>query len=404
VGQRTGSCDALEAGFANVRTPVDGLGEFQAVDPKAGYPQSGNFLFLVSDLLSDDRKPKNYIMKSSLTLLVVLLLLASCRGTRDMRVEVMRPARITVPKSIQSVALLNRSVPTHNDQLESVLTGERPAQDKDLSQECQRGLSETLATSARFKIARCENTMDAADGKSLGFGTPLSWEIVDSLCKHYGTDALMSLEYFDTDFSVVNPGATAAAAVTSVLNGGNGNVEATGKARASAGFRIYDPKTKTILYEDRFNYNRTWTRQATNPVDAVAGLIKKNEALFMVSYEAGSGFAMDVVPLYYWEDRELYKGRKGRMEIGERQALSKDWESALKTWTDVYENETKSKIRARAAFNAALACEVLGNLEQALDWAQKAYVEDGKDPAYRYSDLLDQRIREQAKLEEQLPE
>lgn len=336
--------------------------------------------------------------------LISLLTLASCGGTRNMRVEVMRPARITVPKSIQSVALLNRSVPTQNDQLESVLTGERPAQDKDLSQECQRGLNETLGTSARFRIARCENTMDAADGKSLGFGNPLSWEIVDSLCKRYETDALMSLEYFDTDFSVVNPGATAAAAVTSVLNGGSGNVQATGKARATAGFRIYDPKTKTILYEDRFDYNRTWTRQATNPIDAVAGLIKKNEALFVVSYEAGSEFAMDIVPLYYWEDRELYKGKKGRLEIGERQALSKDWEGALKTWTEVYDEETKSKIRARAAFNAALAYEVLGNLDQALVWAQKAYVEDGKDVARWYADLLDGRIREQARLEEQLAE
>jgi hypothetical protein len=343
-------------------------------------------------------------MKYATLIPVALLFLVSCRGTRNMRVEVMRPARITIPQSVQSVALLNRSVPTENNQLESILTGERPAQDKELSQECQRGLSETLGTSARFKVARCENTMDAPDGKSLGFGAPLSWEIVDSLCKHYGTDALMSLEYFDTDFSVVNPGATAAAAVTSVLNGGSGNVQATGKARSSAGFRIYDPKTKTILYEDRFDYDRTWTKQATNPIDAVAGLIKKNEALFVVSYESGAGFAMDVVPLYYWENREMYKGKKGRMEVGERQALTKDWEGALKTWSDVYENETKSKIRAKAAFNAALACEVLGNLEQALDWAQKAYVENGKDPAYRYSDLLDGRIREQSKLEEQLPE
>jgi len=338
-----------------------------------------------------------------LTLPVLILIGASCSATRNMQVQVMRPARITVPQTIQSVALLNRSVPMEGTQLESVLTGEKPAQDKDLSEECQRGITETLNTSSRFKIARVEGTMNAADGKSLGFGAPMTWELIDSLCKHYNTDALMSLEYFDTDFSVVNPGATAAAAVNSVLNG-NGTVEVTGKANATAGFRIYDPKNKTIIYEDRFGYSRTWRQQSTNPIDAAARLIKKNEALFVVSYETGSEFAMDIVPLYYWEHRYLYKGKKGRMEIGERQALAKDWEGALKTWTDAFESERKSKVRARAAFNVALAYEVLGNLEQALAWAQKAYVEGGKDIALNYSSLLDQRIREQQKIDEQTGE
>lgn len=333
-----------------------------------------------------------------------ILLLTSCAGTRSMQVEVMRPARISVPKNIQSLALLNRSVPTQNTTLESALSMEKPAQDKDLSQECGRGLTETLAESTRFKLSRCEGTMNAADGQSLAFGAPLSWETVDSLCTKYQTDALMVLEYFDTDFAVLNPGATAAAAVTNVLNGGTGTVEARGTAKASAGFRIYDPKTRNILYEDRFSYSRVWRQTSSNPVEAVNKLIKKNDALFAVSYDTGSEFAMDIVPLFYWENREMYKGKKGRLEIGERQALTRDWEGALKTFAQVYEEESKQKIRAKAAFNAALACEVLGNLEQAQIWVQKAYIEGGKDTALRYSDILSERIREQGRLEEQTSE
>jgi hypothetical protein len=107
------------------------------------------------------------------------------------------------------------------------------------------------------------------------------------------------------------------------------------------------------------------------------------------------------VPLFYWENREMYKGKKGRLEVGERQALTHDWEGALQTWTQVYEEESKQKIRAKAAFNAALACEVLGRLDEAQAWVQKAYIEGGKDVALRYSNILDERVREQQKLEEQ---
>ncbi|HLP54156.1 MAG TPA: DUF6340 family protein [Fluviicola sp.] len=335
---------------------------------------------------------------------VFLLILASCSGIRGMNVEVMRAAEITVDPEIKNIAIVNRSIPTSKPTLESTLTIEKPAQDKELSEECLRGMLETLNTSARFKTTRVEGTMNAPDERSIAFGAPLAWAVVDSICAANSVEALIVLEYFDTDFSVLNPGATAAAAVGSVLNGGNGQVEARGTATAHAGYRIYYPKTKSIIYEDRFDYEKIWRQQSTNPVDAVAKLIKKNDALIEVSYETGSEFSMNIVPLYYWEYRDMYKGKKGAMERGERQALSRDWEGAIKTWTEVYESSTKSKVRAKAAFNTALGYEVQGDLAKAKEWVQKAYIEDGKDVALRYSDILEERIREQAALKVQTGE
>lgn len=343
-------------------------------------------------------------MKTFYSIFSIVLLsgvISSCGGTRNMRVEVKRPAKITISQEIQSIALLNRSIPTTKAALESTISLETPTQDKDLSEECLRGLSETLNTSNRFQVIRCEGTMMAADERSLGFGAPMSWNIVDSLCAAYKVEALMVLEYFDTDYSIFNPGATAAAAVESVLNGNNSGVEVRGTATANSGYRVYYPKTKSILYEDRFDFKKSWTQRSTNPVDAVAKLIKKNDALFDVSYNTGVEFAMNIVPLYYWEDRLMYKGKKGDMERGERQALAKDWEGAIKTWTEVYEFSNKPKIRAKAAFNTALGYEVMGKLNEAQIWVQRAYVENGKKEALEYSNIIDYRLREQDKLKEQ---
>jgi hypothetical protein len=339
-------------------------------------------------------------MKRLLLFITLTIFLGAC-AKREIKVQVMRPALITVPKEIQKIAILNRSIPTNKAAMEGILTGETPARDKELSEECIRGLSETLNTSNRFQVFRCDSTMFAADPASLSFGAPLGWDVVDSICTLYNVDGLLVLEYFDTDFSVTNPVGAATQVAQSVARGGQGGVSITGTATANAGFRVYYSKTKTIAYEDRFDYKKRWRQNSVSAAEAIGKMIKRNRALIEVSYETGYEFAMNIVPLYYWENRIMLRGKK-ELEKGERQALSKDWEGALITWTNVYENSRKAKDRAKAAHNAGLACEVLGKLNEAQQWLSKGYIEKGKKETLRYSEIIDKRIREQSKLEEQL--
>lgn len=334
--------------------------------------------------------------------LVFSIGLFSCSGIRDMRVQVMRPATITVPKEIKKMAILNRSIPSGQAALEGSLTGEMNKQDKELSNECISSLNNLLMESTRFEIQRLEYTMQASDPRSLTFGAPLDWNTVDTMCARLGVDGLLVLEYFDTDFQLDNPIGTGAQAVQSVMNGGQTSVEASGSATATCGIRVYYTSKRMIAYEDEFKFKKRWRERANSFAEAVSKLIKRNAALKEVSREAGTAFARSIIPLYFWEPRDMYKGKKGDMQRGERQALAKDWEGALKTWMDVYESNSKSKIRSRAAFNVALAHEVLGNLEDAQKWAGTAYVEGGKKAMLEYAEILDTRVREQTKLQEQL--
>jgi hypothetical protein len=135
--------------------------------------------------------------------------------------------------------------------------------------------------------------------------------------------------------------------------------------------------------------------------EAMAKMIRKSSALVQVSNETGKEFAFSIVPLYVWENRVLLKG-KGMLKVGERQALSKDWEGALQSWMRIYENSLKRKERAKAAHNIAFAYEVLGDLKTAQNYASKAYVEGGKKASLEYSSILDQLIRQQDKIKEQM--
>ncbi len=338
----------------------------------------------------------------------LIISFSSCSSTKGIRVQVLRPALISVPKEIQKMAILNRAVPSPKNSAESILSGETPLRDKELSEECLRGLTQTLNTSERFKITICDSAYLAPDPKSLDFGPALSWTFVDSMCSKYQVDGLLVLEFFDTDFQVVRPVSTVTQAIGTLINDRNNpnntnqGIRVTGSAAATAGFRVYYGRDHKIPYEDRFAHKKNWTQNAFTIQDAMSKLIKRNNALLEVSNETGYEFAMSIVPLYYWEDRLMFRGRKGMLERAQRQALTKDWGAALQTWSEIYEGSVKTKIRAKAAHNAALACEVLGRLEDAQKWLSKSYIERGYNATLNYSEIIDTRIREQERLKKQL--
>ncbi len=339
-------------------------------------------------------------MKQFFIFLAPILLLSSCKGLRDISIQVERPALITIPKEIQSIGILNRSIPAPNSGLEATLTLEKPEGDIELSGECLRGLKETLARSERFVYVGCDTTLQAADEKSLEFGHELSWTFVDSLCKAEKVDAILSLEFFDTDFSIQNPGVTAVNALGQVLSGNNTSIEVRGLANADAGFRVYHPLNQKIIYEDRFEYEKRWAVRSYSAIDAVNKLIREKDALYEVSYETGVDFAQNIVPLKYWEWRSYFKG-KGEMKIGELHALSNNWENAIVSWTGAFNSSTKRKPRGKAAYNIALAYEMIGDLQSAQKWIQIATMNYQKSVVYNYEYIIENRIWEQEKLEQQ---
>ncbi len=339
-------------------------------------------------------------MKQLIFFILLSLLFASCKGLKDISIQVERPALITIPGEIKSIGILNRSIAAPNSGLEATLTLETPQGDIALSGECLRGLKETLSQSDRFVYVGCDTVLEAADEKSLQFGFELSWSFVDSLCKAEKVDAILSLEYFDTDFSILNPGLTAVNAVGQILSGNNSMVEVRGTANAAAGFRVYHPLNQRIIYEDRFQYEKRWNVRSYSAVDALNKLIQRKDALYQVSYETGVDFAQNIVPLKYWEWRSYFKG-KGDMKIGGLHATIKNWENAIVSWTSVYNSSTKSKLRGKAAYNIALGYEALEDLNSAQKWIQSSYIEYPKKEVLNYEFILENRILEQDKLQKQ---
>jgi Family of unknown function (DUF6340) len=141
-------------------------------------------------------------MKKLLIILITALTLASCK-TQQLYLNVVEPAPVTVPSYIKSVGVINRSMPTDKtraiDVLDKVLSLEGANLDKEGAQESIKGLSDELLNNSRFTEVKTLNDIDFRTPPLVMFPVPLSWEIVDQICKETSTDALFSLEKFDTD-------------------------------------------------------------------------------------------------------------------------------------------------------------------------------------------------------------
>lgn len=332
---------------------------------------------------------------------ILLSIFGSSCKTTSLRVEVLQPAPVTIPKEIKTIAVINHSLPKSKwwNILEGILTGEMIEQDKRGKEKAMYALSQRMGQSTRFNLINTTEEIEASGsitGKS--FPTPLEWATVSSICNKYKADAVLALEYFDSDFIVMNS--------TRMEDKDGKQVTihiAKGIATVNIGFRMYDPAKKSIIDRESFSFTRTWEGEGRSIMDAAARLIDNAQAVYAISEEAGERYAEKVTPLYFWVNRMYYKKSKHSNDIalGYRYAAVNDWEKAEESWVKAL-GSRDIKTAGMASYNLAIASEVMGNLEKAKEFAQQSYTNYGNKEARDYVYILEQRINDQKKIEEQL--
>lgn len=121
----------------------------------------------------------------------------------------------------------------------------------------------------------------------------------------------------------------------------------------------------------------------------------------------GRSFGSKLIPDWITVERMYYKSRNTEMLKAERFALKQEWLKAAEIWN----RETKNKneqIVAKACYNMALACEMEGKIDGAIDWLSKSYSALSKDDllhkanCLRYIDVLAIRKKEIERLQKQV--
>ena len=342
-------------------------------------------------------------MKTSyLYILIIAVLLSSC-STSSVFVSIQQPADITIPQDIKSVVVANRSVPTKKNLagniIEGIITGEGIGSDKRSSQYCIEGLVSILDDSERFETKNIGDLELKGTGTS-SFPPPLKWKKVKKLCKTYNADALIVLETFDSDSRIL----FGKPVRRTVKRNGKKIVEMRHKAilemKIVSGWRIYDNSKQIIIDENKFTEFKEFSAWGNSNKDAESKLPYRGVALKESGDFAGFQYGKRISPIWIQARRVFYSGKDDQLKQASKNVKANQWDDAIEIWKGMVNLNDKT-IAAKASYNMALASEIKGFLDAAIDWAKKAKAL-GDKKANSYISTLNKRKEDQVKLNKQL--
>lgn len=341
-----------------------------------------------------------------LLLFLALLGLSSCMRTTSL--QVLQPAQMTLPEHITTVAMIDRSKPSSGwaNVLEGILTGEQIGQDRQCRQMAMNGLTNALTRTPRFLV---KSTGIELTGSKTGGSMPhpLDWSEIEKICRDYGANAVVAIESFDSD----NVRTAYPETETRKDKTGNKYTVTTYKSKMRTsvriGWRLYDPKSKIILDEYVTDDFLERTGRGDTERLAMNNLPGQLNVTRNVAFNVGIEYGARIAPIYVNISRAYYskaKGYKDQMRSASRHFVARDIEKATVLWKRVIATASNNKKAAgRAAYNMAVASEVNGNLDLALEWAQKAWTEYGNKKARNYIHEIKRRQHDARKVESQMP-
>jgi len=372
-------------------------------------------------------------MKKLLLISIIILSLASCKSTISL--QVLKPADVTLPQDIQKFTLVNRTKPDKKNQvwnvIEGIFTGEGLFSDREGADKCLSGLMQTMQQTPRYTI-----TQASIEYKGTGtemFAPPIPWEEVELLCKQYNSEALIMLESFDTDSRMTHDSKPLQVKfpcwdknknrikdpsedinrdkIWDAKDCSDGSTEQIvttieyythAHMEIKSGWRIYFLKEKRIVDEYRFSDFMNFDGKGATPEQATAALPNKRDCINKTGFHAGTVYGFRISPQWIYVSRYFYtKGSDNMKLAGKKARKINDWKGAMEVWKKEALN-SNPKIAWKANYNMAVACEREGNLDLALEWAKRAYEKGNKSAAAQYVNIINSRIAEKKRADEQM--
>lgn len=345
-------------------------------------------------------------MKSKIILFlltVAFVLLSACSSSKNVTIITTRPAEITFPSSVQNLVIVDRTVYDESTLsiLEGIITGELPEEDQFGTQELIDGIFDQMKNSSRFNMTVAAERI-VGNSVTNVLPEPLSWRVINALCKKYDAQSVIAVEMFDTDF-VIADGVKKVKKMRKV-DGKEKEVEvneytAEGVADVTIGIRVYEPESKRIIDQEIINRSRTWKVEGSTIQDALNNLIAKNKATGYISRKIGQNYAYKIAPMPVRLTRsfETESDDTPELALGARHAEVGNWKEAAEVWKSGISN-APIEDAGYLTYNIAVAYEVLGDLDNALKWAERSYVEYQNDDALHYVNLLRDRMADEEQV------
>lgn len=168
-----------------------------------------------------------------------------------------------------------------------------------------------------------------------------------------------------------------------------------------ATFAVYDAAGKTCSHEVALSDTLVWSKDTWDVNQALTELPSTDEAAHLAATEIGRLYARRLAPFWLSVQRFFFVPSANDLRKAAEHAENGEWTDAMQIW-ERYAGHNNRRVAAQAAFNMALACEVDGHYELALEWLQYAEKLYAIREIAGYRAILQRRANESRILQQQL--
>ncbi len=329
--------------------------------------------------------------------LIVVTALYSCTSLAKIDIQVSVPPKYPVSSEIQSIALLNRSLTPKfanldRDSLEKMLV----KHDLDLDTLFQDSIAADTAIQTAAKVLFESGRFDAVVPEERnvwrvdlgGVLAPLDKDYIDTLCQNFNVDAILALEEFSehltTDFSITRYGEIYGLGRS--LNEYDGVIN----VQYQSVWRLYQPKVSPPIRKFEISDTIFWEGRDYSLQEMYSQLPSIKEALIGGGIASGTEIASSISPTWQDEVRKYYKTGNKEADAAIPLFRENKWEEAAELWMK-YSGASSKTLRSRIEFNLALAAEMNGDLNLAIDWLSKSIKTKYSGTANLYLNWLKKR-------------
>jgi len=257
----------------------------------------------------------------------------------------MKPVDFVIPEHVKTVAIFKRDFKNYTHSLDylckSNFTCDTTLNNNELSNCCVDGLAGFLEQEAYF-----QKVSNYRDSMNIRFKDPYMMYKSSDLFEITKADALIFLDLFQFEDGVF-----------SFFDG-------TFRTRAALSWTIaFRDETKPII-NDQID-TLFFSKSQYNDIQ------HKNQHSQQIYRDAsnflGKSFGAKMIPSWIQVERIYYHSKNPEMIKAENYAINHDWLKAAEIWNKQTKNKNQ-KIAVKACYNLALACEMEGKYDLAIDW------------------------------------
>jgi len=334
-------------------------------------------------------------------------MVTSCATSyHSITIETAKPSQAILPNDIASLVLMNRSVTPefrnfNKDSLQHYFYSKNfnissVVLDSVAADTTLKVLGDLLFESGRYDVVIPKDRNFARDLKFFRVPEELDWDEVSRICSEFRADALLVIERY---YNKVITRLAMHPASMEYQPYYSGSID----SKYDAVVKIYDPSRKEIVRQLIVADTISWSDSDISVKALFMKLPSVKECLVQTGIQVALDLDSRLSPAWIRDRRGYFLIENDDFPRISKWVEQNDWQSAYDYWLP-YAKSGKKSVSSKAQFNLALASEMLGNIDEAIQWANQSYQTSYRGQTEQYLNKLGQRravLKQFQKLEQQ---